>query len=190
MVRVMKINKLLVMVLTVLLMAISGSVIASENIDKAVKACAACHGANGVSNNGQWPNLAGQKEQYLISQINAFRNGSRSDALMNASVQGLSDKQVAAIARYFSSLKREQNVPGDLALEGLNVRARCVSCHGMKGRTVNTEWPNLAGQKYEYVKKQLMDFKSGARKSPIMEVIANELNDEQIAAVADHYSKL
>jgi hypothetical protein len=33
--------------------------------------CSACHGADGTSVNPQWPNLKGQKEEYLIKQIKA-----------------------------------------------------------------------------------------------------------------------
>ena len=39
--------------------------------------CASCHGADGKSLNPLWPNLAGQKEQYLAKQIKAFRDGTR-----------------------------------------------------------------------------------------------------------------
>jgi cytochrome c553 len=46
--------------------------------------CAACHGPNGVSANPQWPNLAGQKDLYLIKQMKAFRDGTRVDPLMSA----------------------------------------------------------------------------------------------------------
>ena len=36
--------------------------------------CSACHGATGISVSPLWPNLAGQKEQYLVKQIKAFRD--------------------------------------------------------------------------------------------------------------------
>ena len=68
-------------------------------------ACAACHGANGISNNPEWPNLAGQKEAYLRNQIIAFRDGARTNAMMAPMVQSLSDDDAANIAAYFASLK-------------------------------------------------------------------------------------
>ena len=67
--------------------------------------CASCHGAAGISANPMWPNLAGQKEQYLAKQITAFRDGTRTDAMMAPMVKGLSDADVANLAAYFSSLK-------------------------------------------------------------------------------------
>jgi cytochrome c553 len=67
--------------------------------------CAACHGANGVSVSPIWPNLAGQKEAYLVKQIKAFRDGSRKDPTMSPMAAPLSDDDAANLAAYFASLK-------------------------------------------------------------------------------------
>jgi cytochrome c553 len=66
--------------------------------------CAACHGANGISNNDIWPNLAGQKEGYLIAQLKAFREGTRSNPMMSPMAAPLSDADIEDLAAYFSSL--------------------------------------------------------------------------------------
>ena len=66
--------------------------------------CVACHGANGISPNDMWPNLAGQKNGYLIKQMKAFRDGQRSDPMMAPMAAGLSDDDIANIAAYYSSL--------------------------------------------------------------------------------------
>lgn len=67
--------------------------------------CMACHGAAGISPNDIWPNLAGQKEAYLVKQIKAFRDGDRVDPMMAPMVKPLSDSDVENLAAYFSSLK-------------------------------------------------------------------------------------
>ena len=67
--------------------------------------CSACHGAAGISVSPLWPNLAGQKEQYLVKQIKAFRDGERKDPAMAPMVAGLTDEDVANLAAYFSSQK-------------------------------------------------------------------------------------
>jgi len=67
--------------------------------------CAGCHGANGVSMNPVWPNLAGQKDAYLVKQLKAFRAGSRSDPMMSPMAKPLSDADIDNLAAYFSSLK-------------------------------------------------------------------------------------
>ena len=67
--------------------------------------CAACHGAEGVSPNDLWPNLAGQKYGYLVKQLKAFKDGSRSDPMMSPMAAPLTDADVENAAAYFSSLK-------------------------------------------------------------------------------------
>jgi cytochrome c553 len=67
--------------------------------------CTACHGPMGISSNNLWPNLAGQKEQYLSKQLHDFRAGSRIDPLMGPVSKMLSDQDVADLAAYFSRLQ-------------------------------------------------------------------------------------
>ena len=66
--------------------------------------CTACHGANGISNNPLWPNLKGQKEQYLIKQLKAFRSGQRNDPVMSPMARPLSDADIENLAAYYSQL--------------------------------------------------------------------------------------
>ena len=65
--------------------------------------CSACHGATGTSVNPLWPNLAGQKEQYLANQIKAFRDGTRKDPTMAPMVAALSDADIANLAAFYAS---------------------------------------------------------------------------------------
>ena len=67
--------------------------------------CMACHGAEGISPNDIWPNLAGQKEGYLKNQITAFRDGDRNDPMMAPMVKPLTDDDIENLAAYYSSLK-------------------------------------------------------------------------------------
>jgi len=67
--------------------------------------CVACHGAEGVSVNPMWPNLAGQKELYLVKQLTDLREGRRTDPVMGPMAKSLSDEDIADLAAYYSSLK-------------------------------------------------------------------------------------
>ena len=67
--------------------------------------CAGCHGAKGISMAPIYPNLAGQKAGYLATQIKAFRDGTRVNAMMAPMVKNLSDADADNIAAYYSSLK-------------------------------------------------------------------------------------
>lgn len=67
--------------------------------------CAACHGADGISPNDLWPNLAGQKQGYLKKQMKDFRDGKRSDPMMTPMAKPLSDDDIANLEAYYASLK-------------------------------------------------------------------------------------
>jgi cytochrome c553 len=66
--------------------------------------CAACHGNKGISMIPMYPNLAGQKEQYLVLQIKAFRDGERKNMVMSAMASGLSDTDIINLSAYYASL--------------------------------------------------------------------------------------
>jgi len=67
--------------------------------------CSACHGATGTSAVPMYPNLAGQKEAYLVKQLKDFKSGVRKDPVMGAMAMPLSDADIANISAYFASLK-------------------------------------------------------------------------------------
>lgn len=67
--------------------------------------CVACHGANGISAVPTYPNLAGQKEAYLVKQMKAFKDKTRMDPTMNAMAAPLSDADIANISAYYAGLK-------------------------------------------------------------------------------------
>ena len=90
--------------MTALLFASSSAMAGDAAAGKAKSAiCASCHGANGHSVNPLWPNLAGQKEQYLAKQIKAFRDGTRKDPMMAPMVAALSDDDIANLAAYYAA---------------------------------------------------------------------------------------
>lgn len=69
--------------------------------------CFACHNANGISRMPGVPDLAGQDRDYLEHALRDYRGGQiRKDPTMNAMAQPLSDRDIANIAAYFSSLPR------------------------------------------------------------------------------------
>lgn len=99
-------TKLLVSLATISMMfSFSANAAGNASAGKAKSAtCVACHGAAGISSVGMYPNLAGQKAQYLVKQIKDFKSGVRKDASMAPMVASLSDKDIADIAAYYESL--------------------------------------------------------------------------------------
>ncbi|HEY2630681.1 MAG TPA: cytochrome c [Usitatibacter sp.] len=66
-------------------------------------ACAACHGANGVSASDAFPSLAGQYEDYLESALRHYKSGKRKNAIMQGQVANLSPKDMMDLAAYYAS---------------------------------------------------------------------------------------
>ena len=64
----------------------------------------------------------------------------------------------------------------------------CVACHGPDGNSPAPDFPKIAGQHYDYILKALKDYKSGARKNPIMAPMAAPLTTRDIEDLAAYYS--
>jgi cytochrome c553 len=67
--------------------------------------------------------------------------------------------------------------------------ANCANCHGTKGKAVGG-MPNLAGQNRDYIIAQMRAFRDGQRPATIMHQLAKGYTDDQIALIADHFSKI
>ena len=93
-------------VISCVLLGASGAVLAGDvDAGKAKAAsCAGCHGANGISSNPMWPNLAGQQSGYMVKQMKAFRDGTRNDPMMSPMAKPLTDTDIDNIAAYYNSL--------------------------------------------------------------------------------------
>lgn len=74
------------------------------------------------------------------------------------------------------------------AAAGEKKSAACMGCHGPKGNSINPVWPKLAGQGAGYLVKQMADFKSGARKDPIMAGQAAGLSSQDMADLGAYFS--
>lgn len=64
----------------------------------------------------------------------------------------------------------------------------CAACHGPEGNSATADFPRLAGQYADYLTKALRDYKSGARKNPIMAGFAGPLTAQEIENLAAFYA--
>jgi cytochrome c553 len=100
--------KKLVSVITMgVLLGLSGAVLAAGDVAAGktkAAVCAGCHGPEGISAAPIYPNLKGQKEAYLIKQLKAFREGTRTDPMMSPMAKPLTDADIDNVSAYFSSL--------------------------------------------------------------------------------------
>jgi cytochrome c553 len=65
----------------------------------------------------------------------------------------------------------------------------CAACHGEDGRPKMPEVPIIWGQHAGYMYIQLRDFKSGSRKSDIMQPLVADLERADMLALADYFAK-
>jgi cytochrome c553 len=158
--------------------------------------CTACHGPDGNSVNPLWPNLAGQTARYIYLQLKDFKEGRRKDVLMSPMAANLSRDDMLDLAAYFSSQKpvpSRYKVEDSKVAEGKKIadNALCPMCH-LGGFSGQNEVPRVAGQHYEYIVKQLEDFRARNRTNDAgtMTAYTQGLTDEQIDALAQYITNL
>jgi cytochrome c553 len=76
------------------------------------------------------------------------------------------------------------------AFHGLLLARRCNHCHGEEGFSSVPAFPNLAGEDRLSFWKQMQDFRSGKRSSPVMQGIADGLSARDSADLAAYYAML
>ncbi len=159
---------------------------------KKAEVCLACHGPDGNSTQPQYPVLAGQTARYIYLQLKDFKEARRSEPQMDPFIKDLSRQDMFDIAAYFAAQK-----PRATAFKADPTRAArgkakadetlCTMCH-LGGFIGQNEIPRVAGQQYEYVIKQMRDFKTGKRTNDAgnMASVSKTLSDQDIEDLG-HY---
>jgi cytochrome c553 len=183
-----------------------GAVIAAQGIAPGAPACARCHAFNGSSDgSGAFPRIAGQPVLYLTKQLRDFISGVRASAIMTPIAKALSPDEITDVAAYYAGLnppfpplaapdptlvKRGEQLAtvGDAAKR----LQSCGNCHGPGGAGEPPAIPYLAGQYAHYTAFALQMWRHGFRKnSPDeMSVVAQHLDDDDIAAVAAYFQQV
>jgi len=165
--------------------------------------CQGCHGADGISFEPVIPKLAGQYGNYIAKQIHDYQAGTRSHQIMNAMAGTVKEADLADIGAYFASQRKMKGngsagnpLGEDIFLHGDTSKNRiaCMGCHGEHGKGAGAKssmFPVIGGQQKEYIRKQLIDFRSAYRtNSPngIMNTMTKLLTDAEIEALAEYIS--
>jgi cytochrome c553 len=154
-----------------------------------------------------WPTLAGQHEQYLVRQVSLIQSGARPVPEMIGIVTSLTPQDIADIAAWYSG----QTIVGGVADQAqIELGERlfragnresgvpaCMACHGPAGEgNPLAGYPALAGQHAVYTGNMLTRFRNGENwgegdaSSQVMNGVAAELTDAEIAAVASYIQGL
>jgi cytochrome c553 len=176
----------------------------APNLDRGAEifqTCAMCHGHDGGGTpDGQVPSIAGQHASVLRKQLVDFRYDRRRDLRM----QSVTDRHdlptpqaIADVTAYVSNLERPAQIGignGRLVQQGARIYAgQCRSCHGSEGEGSGAKTvPRLAGQNYEYLRRQVYEAVEGRRPNfsqGHIRLLAR-LDDEDVQAVSDYLSRL
>ena len=168
----------------------------------ATTVCAACHGADGNSLTSANPHLAGQGEQYIASQLIAFKSGTRVNAIMAGMSAGLAPEDIKSVSAYYAAQKmtrpavvQDKRIADEgqriyrAGIKKLDVPA-CAGCHGASGAGIPAQYPRLAGQWPEYTLGMLEGYAKDKRQHPVMSTIAKRMNEAQMKAVAEYVAGL
>jgi cytochrome c553 len=197
---------------------LSGTAPASARVEELVEegistlartACDRCHDtADAGPPSALVPRLAGQSAAYIERSLQEYRRGERRSGFMQPVAAALDDRQIAALAQYYSTLApappassslsdasppQASQAEAALIATGENQNKRipaCLSCHGADSRE---DFPRLAGQHAPYLAQQLRLFQAGHRRQSawgeVMAAVATRLSEEQIEALAHWFSR-
>jgi cytochrome c553 len=186
-----------------------GPLVGDANAGKEKAAvCSACHGPAGISPAPAFPNLAGQRAEYLYWQLVEFKREARPDSPMTSQVANLDDAAMRDLAAWFASLPPVPAATASSTVSASRGAALyregnpatgtppCQGCHGVDGdghplaaddpsyRT----YPALRGQHADYVVQRLKGFHDGKYLSSssdrVMTPVARTLDDDSIKALA------
>jgi cytochrome c553 len=176
-----------------------------------VLACQACHGLNGNSTTPELgPSLAGQNAAYMVEQLKLFRAQHRSNAIMAAQAQALTeDQDIYDIAAYYASqtpvgLEADPSYwkAGEALYRGGDATRgipACKACHGPVGRgNSGAGYPAVRAQHAPYTLLQLQQYAGAqryvdpegkpqkARNSHMMVTISKRLTQEDMRNLASY----
>ena len=156
------------------LLVFSGGLVYAADINKLVKVCADCHGANGNSKINNSPSIAGMSTEYFKESMQAYADNTRpAEKLKNKKktmkdvVKTLSDADKVALADYYAKQKFKpfkQDFDAGKAKAGKKLhRKYCDKCHTEGGTSADDDAGILAGQPSGYLKYTIGSYAGGKR---------------------------
>ena len=158
--------------------------------------CVACHGPEGNATAPLFPILAGQTARYTYLQLRDFQEGRRHDPLMDPFAANLSRQDMFDLAAFYAAQKPRPTAfkpdPAKVAHgEKKAAETLCTMCH-LRAFMGQNEIPRVAGQHYEYIVKQMREFRAGKRTNAAgnMASVSKTLSDEDIDALGHYLADL
>lgn len=154
--------------------------------------CFSCHGETGNSHTQGVPSLAGLSQQYIISALQGYFQGSRSNEIMQVFKHAFDKDKITSLAAYFASQSR-QSAPaaksGNVAKGKKLASRRCIGCHGKQGNSLVARFPTLAGQNAGYLRQATLAYGNGKRDNELMKQAIAGLSQQDITNLAAYFAE-
>ena len=154
--------------------------------------CNGCHAIPNYKNvypTYSVPKLHGQRPEYLVAALKAYKSGERSHGTMHSQATSMNEQDMADAAAWLAGpevlTQSKNDVPADQRPKATEI---CLACHGTNGVGITADYPTLAGQHRDYLERALTDYKKGGRKNIIMAGMAASLTQEDIQALSAYYA--
>jgi len=155
--------------------------------------CNGCHGVPNYKNvypTYSVPKLHGQRPEYLVAALKAYKSGERSHGTMHSQASTMSEQDMADIAAFLAGpaplTQSKNDVPAAARPKASEV---CLACHGTNGVGITPDYPTISGQHKDYIERALHDYQKGGRKNAVMGGMSATLTPADIEELAEYYSK-
>src|SRR5688500_1896512 len=133
--------------------------------------CNGCHAIPNYKNvypTYSVPKLRGQKPEYLVAALKAYKSGERSHGTMHSQAATMTETHMRDVAAFLAgpaaTAKSTMDVP---AADRPKATEICKACHGTNGVGLLQDQPNIGGQHADYFERALHDYQRGGRKNAI-----------------------
>ncbi|HUB97540.1 MAG TPA: c-type cytochrome [Stellaceae bacterium] len=158
----------------------------AQDVAGKVKACAACHGQDGVPLAKEIPTIWGQRPDYLYKELHDYLSGARDNPIMSPAVKGFTLPELRTVANYFAAETWPAKASAVAAMTAPPGMTTCHACHG-EHYEGGPPGPRLAGQSYDYLLAAMNGFATGERSNNLdMPGFMKALTEPQREAIA-HY---
>ena len=150
--------------------------------------CLGCHGIEGNMTTYppyHVPRLGGQNAAYIVKALENYAAEDREHDGMHAQAADLTEQDRQDIAAYFANATA---VEADTEVKPPESGIYCISCHGVNGVSITTQFPHLAGQHADYLNETIRQYLEGERSDPSMMAFLNLLTAEQLSELSEFYA--
>ena len=156
--------------------------------------CKACHGLDGKGIAPAIPNLAAQRERYLVNSLMEYKDGRRTHAALKNMTTNMSEADLRNVAAYFAGLPPIVNPAATDVKhsspyeQGKALAAACAKCHGEDGNSKIPGTPSLAGQQPHYLVAAIQEYHQGDRAKGAMKSNLRESDKLELESLALYFA--